>query len=68
MKTGAWGTIILFLCSLNFSIAVAQQKNITLFSLMNEKETGISFLNFITENDSLNVMKYEYLYLSLIHI
>lgn len=33
-----------------------------LFSLMNEKQTGISFLNTITENDSLHVMRYEYLY------
>ena len=40
----------------------AQQKKTTLFSLMNEKETGISFLNSIQEDDSLNVMRYEYLY------
>lgn len=40
----------------------AQQKKATLFSLMNEKETGISFLNTIQEDDSLNVMRYEYLY------
>ena len=29
---------------------------------MDEKETGISFLNSIKEDDSLNVMRYEYLY------
>jgi len=40
----------------------AQQKKATLFSLMDEKETGISFLNSIKEDDSLNVMRYEYLY------
>ncbi|MDB5276218.1 MAG: RNA-binding protein [Ferruginibacter sp.] len=40
----------------------AQQKKTSLFSLMNEKETGISFLNSIEEDDSLNVMRYEYLY------
>ena len=40
----------------------AQQRKATLFSLMNEKETGISFLNTIHEDDSLNVMRYEYLY------
>lgn len=39
----------------------AQQRP-TLFSLMDEKETGISFLNNIKEDDSLHVMRYEYLY------
>ncbi|MFT3933354.1 MAG: VCBS repeat-containing protein [Chitinophagaceae bacterium] len=29
---------------------------------MNEKQTGISFVNTIKEDDSLNVMRYEYLY------
>ena len=33
-----------------------------LFTLMNEKQTGISFLNTIQEDDSLNVFRYEYLY------
>jgi len=33
-----------------------------LFTLMNSKQTGVSFLNTIKENDSLNVMQYEYLY------
>src|SRR6187455_2184844 len=40
----------------------AQQKNGALFTLMNPSETGISFLNNIVENDSLHVMRYEYLY------
>jgi len=43
-------------------MAPAQQQNGSLFTLMNEKQTGISFLNMIRENDSLNVMQYEYLY------
>ncbi|HXB93717.1 MAG TPA: CRTAC1 family protein, partial [Puia sp.] len=33
-----------------------------LFSLTNEKQTGLSFLNMIREDDSLNVFSYEYLY------
>src|SRR5437868_4067029 len=33
-----------------------------LFTKMDEKQTGISFLNTIKEDDSLNVMRYEYLY------
>jgi enediyne biosynthesis protein E4 len=52
----------ILLCSFNGYILFAQQKKATLFSLMNEKETGISFLNTIQEDDSLNVMRYEYLY------
>jgi hypothetical protein len=52
--------VILFISP---SILFAQQKSATtLFTLMNEKETGVSFLNNIKENDSLNVMRYEYLY------
>lgn len=41
---------------------MAQKNTNVLFTLMNEKETGISFLNTIKEDDSLNVMRYEYLY------
>jgi len=33
-----------------------------LFSLMSEKQTGISYLNKIEEDDSLNIFRYEYLY------
>ena len=40
----------------------AQQKDTTLFTLLTEKQTGISFLNKIEEDDSLNVFRYEYLY------
>src|SRR5688572_7414623 len=48
------------LCCLSESSA--QQKNGTLFTLMNPSETGVSFLNNIVEDDSLHVMRYEYLY------
>ncbi|MEX6688264.1 VCBS repeat-containing protein [Danxiaibacter flavus] len=34
----------------------------TQFTLVPEKESGISYLNTITEDDSLNVFSYEYLY------
>lgn len=54
--------ILLLLFSASICPLPAQQKKSTLFSLMNEKETGISFLNNIQEDDSLNVMRYEYLY------
>ncbi|MES2645892.1 MAG: VCBS repeat-containing protein [Bacteroidota bacterium] len=40
----------------------AQQPGRPLFTLLSEKETGIQYLNNITENDSLHVMRYEYLY------
>ncbi|GAO41167.1 VCBS repeat-containing protein [Flavihumibacter petaseus] len=33
-----------------------------LFSLMSSRETGIDFINRVTEDDSLNVFRYEYLY------
>lgn len=40
----------------------AQSAGKHLFTRMEEKQTGISFLNNIREDDSLNVMRYEYLY------
>jgi len=40
----------------------AQTAGKHLFTRMEEKQTGISFLNNIREDDSLNVMRYEYLY------
>ena len=43
-------------------ISFAQKSGEPLFTLMDEKSTGIFFLNEIRENDSLNVMRYEYLY------
>ncbi len=42
---------------------VAQQSaQPPLFSLFTAKQTGVSFLNNIKEDDSLNVLRYEYLY------
>src|SRR6266704_1139640 len=43
-------------------VACAQAAGKHLFTRMEEKQTGISFLNNIHEDDSLNVMRYEYLY------
>ncbi len=40
----------------------AQKENNPLFSLLNSKQTGINFTNNIYEDDSLNVLRYEYLY------
>jgi enediyne biosynthesis protein E4 len=40
----------------------AQKANQPLFTLLTEKETGVHYLNNITESDSLHVMRYEYLY------
>lgn len=40
----------------------AQKNEKPLFSLMTKKQTGVSFLNHIREDDSLNVFRYEYLY------
>jgi enediyne biosynthesis protein E4 len=42
--------------------AQAQRKSMPLFTLMDAKQTGVSFTNKILESDSLNVLKYEYLY------
>ena len=50
--------ILLFLCSvLLFSCSKS-----TKFQLLNSKQTGVDFKNTIVESDSLNVMKYEYIY------
>ncbi len=51
-----------FLYLLIFAAAAQKQPAAPLFTLMNEKQTGISFINTIKEDDSLNVMQYEYLY------
>ena len=59
MKSACIGAaVLLFL----FCQVTAQRKNIPLFTLMGEKQTGVSFINQVTENDSLNVLRYEYLY------
>ncbi len=56
--------LLLFGAFAHFSFA---QKKTTsnskpLISLLNAKQTGVSFTNSIKEDDSLNVLRYEYLY------
>jgi hypothetical protein len=75
MKRSAWSKInflpvnrFVLYCCLFFpaflcgTASFAQPSGEPLFSLMNEKATGLSYLNEIREDDSLNVMRYEYLY------
>ena len=45
-----------------FVCVLQAQKQHSLFTLMTPKQTGVSFLNEIKEDDSLNVFAYEYLY------
>jgi len=52
----------LLLYLLVLTAGAQKQQKAALFTLMNEKQTGVSFLNMIKEDDSLNVMQYEYLY------
>jgi hypothetical protein len=52
-----------FLIYLNSSApALFSQPANTQFSLLSSKQTGVQFLNKIEEDDSLNVLRYEYLY------
>jgi enediyne biosynthesis protein E4 len=44
------------------SLGAQRNKEKPLFTLMTQKQTGVSFLNQIEEDDSLNVFRYEYLY------
>lgn len=50
--------VILLVCQTAF----AQQKEKPLFTLVSEKQSGLGYLNMIKEDDSLNVLRYEYLY------
>lgn len=45
-----------------FAILFVSCKSKTTFELLSSEETGIHFSNQINENDSLNILKYEYLY------
>ena len=54
--------LFVILTCLGVLSSAAQNRDTTLFSLLNEKQTGISFSNNIREDDSLNVFTYEYLY------
>jgi hypothetical protein len=49
-----------FLLLISISLFSCQDK--TTFELLSDSETGIHFSNQIVENDSLNILKYEYLY------
>jgi len=46
----------------NAFVLFGQPSKASLFTIISENETGITFLNSIEENDSLHVMRYEYLY------
>lgn len=50
--------ILFLLCS----ILLFSCSKPTKFQLLNSKQTGIDFKNTIVESDSMNVMKYEYIY------
>ncbi|HEX8356734.1 MAG TPA: VCBS repeat-containing protein, partial [Segetibacter sp.] len=53
---------LIILCSFVNRAPAQAKASAPIFSLLSEKETGISFLNNIVEDDSLNVFRYEYLY------
>ena len=44
------------------TLLVYSCKNATTFELLSGDDTGIHFSNKIVENDSLSILKYEYLY------
>jgi len=50
---------LLLICSLLLLISCSESPK---FQLLSSKQTGIDFKNTITETDSFNVMKYEYIY------
>ena len=45
-----------------FTLLFSSCKSKTTFELLSSEETGIHFSNQINENDTLNILKYEYLY------
>src|SRR5687767_34537 len=53
--------ILMFAFS-GFSLRAWGQAKEPLFTLLNEKSTGVKFVNAVREDDSLHVFKYEYLY------
>lgn len=55
-------SIFLLFCISVYRIDAYAQESKPLFTLMPEKSTGVKFVNNITENDSLHVFRYEYLY------
>jgi enediyne biosynthesis protein E4 len=53
---------IFFFSTLLLSISGCRRPETPLFTRLPPAETGISFANTIVENDSLNVLKFEYIY------
>lgn len=51
----------LLLCFLSFQ-SCQQSEEDMVFELLNSEKTGIAFENSITDNDSLNILTFEYLY------
>ena len=47
---------------LSVGLICCQKPDATLFSLLDPSHTGITFENTITENDSFNILQYEYVY------
>ncbi|MGN6436651.1 MAG: VCBS repeat-containing protein [Agriterribacter sp.] len=56
--------LIAFVLLLAFFVSAQAQKNKskTMFTRLGDKQTGVYYLNNIEEDDSLNVLRYEYLY------
>jgi hypothetical protein len=54
--------LLVMLMSTFCSALLAQAPASKLFTLLDEKETGISFVNAIEETEQLNVLSYEYFY------
>src|SRR5688500_18209232 len=55
-----------FMSCFGLALAVSsckkEDKKTTLFTLLSPEQTGIFFSNTITENDSVNLLDYEYVY------
>jgi enediyne biosynthesis protein E4 len=54
-------TVLFALISSTFALVSCQQNN-TLFTLLPAEKTGITFSNRITDNDSINIIDFEYIY------
>ena len=51
-----------FFIIISFLVFFTSCKEHTLFEKMEAKETGVLFANRITENDSMNILDFEYVY------
>lgn len=54
-----FSSILLILCVLLWG---CKQKNTTLFEELSSEKTGVTFNNTISDNDSFNILTYEYIY------